>query len=308
MIDYFELDQSISLPFEAVSSTQVRVGHVSILLVGTQHCSSFVYRRDASELGYSYVGVVAGTNSVTKWYTATLGSTCYVSTLSKRSASCRKVGAKLWSVGTDGMHLVQDLGDKVSDVTMVTVGDRLVIYTIGSTVKRWVFSQDKVDSTDLSGGAVEYDKERDVIANSYKHRVLSAGSIIRSFDFRNKSMFALIENVDMSVGACPGVKIFSQHESSSQLEHVIPGCGVRHVIGFSAGNMPDDYLVLAEAGQVGVYQYTGSSGFVRAYSLPVDSATCLDLIELDNERLIVVCKQEKIIIFRAVFVGHYVGV
>ena len=311
-LNYFEVNQTIDLRFPITSMLNIPLDDdTSVLLVGTQHCSSIIYSKSATENIYEFKAITSSqTNSVSKWISLQIkDSVAYVASLSTMTSSCRQNSAKLWRIEKDSLQLdlVQDLGRNVVDVASSSgPNDAFFVYTVGDVLKQWTFSSrnmtqisSKLLSNSSSINLLNVENQNGVPLSSFNVRT-------HRFNVGEDQLVAVLEPVESSVSGCSGVKIHRYHNDQHLLEHVIPACGVKKMITFTLGNLPDYFVVLAERSWVGVYQYQGSSGFVRKTTLPVPSAQSLQWIKRRDEYFLAVGKQGAIVIYKAITLGHFV--
>ena len=339
-IDHFDLNQTIGLQHEVTSLSELQLNSTSYLLIGTGHCSSFIYRRRVTESSYSFAAIISGTGSVSKWLPLNRAGfkSYYIASLSSATSHCNGTSAILWRFSLTEkdrieMKSVRNFGSDIVDITGETIHNLHYLHTVGSGMKEWkmfgnraengvtyVIAPSMSSSQSTSNSTINplmrlasasdavpklniYERSRPVISESS----FSSEVKIHSFRLGSKSMIVQIfPSSDSPIGGCHGVKVFSTNTGSMKLEQVIPACDVQNIITFTFGNFPDHYLVLAERGDVGIYHYEGASGFVRRFSLPYPIAKSLKWIHYQNDGLIAVAKQDRVTIFKAVTIGDYV--
>ena len=237
------------------------------------------------------------------------GSYC-VASLSTTTSHCNESGAKLWlfQIADDNrvdMKLMDTYGSDIVDITEETVRQSYHLYAVGNELKEMEM---KVFNETFATRIVEqsniYERNKSILSHAMP---FSSDMKLHSFLLGSKVMIAQTFPFDDSLkSGCPGVKIFSTWAGAMKLEHVVPACDVQHVTTFTYGNLPDNYLVLAQRADVAVYHYEGASGFVLRFRLPYPSAKSLKWIQYQNEGFLALAKQDRVAVFKAVTIGDYV--
>jgi hypothetical protein len=259
-----------------------------------------VYSRKSNETSYSLAGIPPDTGNVSKWLALPPDS----------AASLSTTGTKLWrivSVDPFRMDLVEDFGSDVVDITDEAIHNLRSVSTSGNASK----TNPAVTSL---GGVQVYERMKTPAEMSNSNGQWNSDYKMHNFRLGSKSMIALIMSFSpellASVVGCPGVRLFSTNTGSMKLEHIIPACDVRAITTFSHGNLPDDYLLLAEHEAVTVYHYEGASGYVQKFRLPYPTATALHSWSIksgsDSDLLVAVAKADRVAIHNSVTVGDYI--
>ena len=259
-----------------------------------------VYSRKLNESSYSLVSIPPDTGNVSKW----------LALPPDFAASLSTMGTKLWRIVSPDpfrMDLIADFGSNVMDITDEAIHNLRSMDTSSNISK----ANPAVAS--LSGVQV-YQRMKTQAELSNSNGQLISDYKMHNFRLGSRSMIALImafsPEVSASVVGCPGVRLFSTSTGSMKLEHIIPACDVRAITTFSYGNLPDDYLLLAEHEAVVVYHYEGASGYVEHFRLPYPTATALHSWSLksenDSDFLVAVAKGDRVAIHRCITVGDYI--
>jgi hypothetical protein len=298
-MDHLDLSQTISLPHQVTALSELQMNDTSLLFIGTRG-GSMVYSRKSNETSYSLAGIPPDTGNVSKWLALPPNS----------AASLSTTGTKLWrivSVDPFRMDLVEDFGSDVVDITDEAIHNLRSVSTSGNASK----TNPAVTSL---GGVQVYERMKTPAEMSNSNGQWNSDYKMHNFRLGSKSMIALImtfsPEVLASVVGCPGVRLFSTNTGSMKLEHIIPACDVRAITTFSHGNLPDDYLLLAEHEAVTVYHYEGASGYVQKFRLPYPTATALHSWSIksgsDSDLLVAVAKADRVAIHNSVTVGDYI--
>ena len=259
-----------------------------------------VYSRKPNESSYNVAGIPPDTGNVSKW----------LSLPPDFAASLSTSGAKLWRIVSSDpfrMDLIEDFGPNVMDISDEAIHNL-------RTVDRSKNASKMNSTVALLNGVQVYERMKTPaeISNSTGH--INSDYKMHNFRLGSRSMIALIMTFSPEVSAnivgCPGVRLFSTSTGSMKLEHIIPACDVRAITTFSHGNLPDEYLVLAEHEAVIVYHYEGASGYVEHFRLPYPTATALHSWSIKSESgsdlLVAVAKSDRVAIHNCVTVGDYI--
>lgn len=294
-LDHLDLNQTITLPHQVTSLSELQVNGTSFLFIGTRG-GSMVYRRNSTESGYTLAGIMPDAHNVSKW----LPLTPYIGSLSSTTLLWQIV-----SVMPFRIVQIQDYGLGVVDIVDEPIHRLRFVHNGNVTL-----SNPAVSSVP---GMKVYER---VKAPSEVSSSSSFNSDVKMHNFRlgSRSMIAIMPTLSAegsaSIVGCQGVRIFSTSSIASRLEHVIPACDVRAITSFSHGNLPDDYLVIAEHESVGVYHYEGASGFIKSFSLPYPSACAIHSWSIRSgsakELLVAVAMGNHVSIQRSVTVGDYI--
>lgn len=298
-MDHLDLNQTIVLPHPVTALSEMYLNGTSILFVGTSG-GSMVYRRKSTESSYNLVGIPPDTGNVSKWLTLP----------PDYAASLSATATKLWHIASPDpfqIDMMEDFGPNVTDITNEDIHGLRSMRDSGnvSTSSPAVLSM---------AGLQVYERIKTSSELSGLNDLLNSDVKMHHFRLGSKSMIALImilsPDASASVIGCPGVRLFSTSTGSMKLEHIIPACDVRAITTFSHGNLPDDYLLLAEHDSVTVYHYEGASGYVERFRLPYPTANALHSWSIksgnDSDLLVAVAKGDRIAIHRSVTVGDYI--
>jgi len=256
-IDYFDLNETIILPHEVTSLSELQLNFTSYLLVGTLKCTSIIYQRSLTDSHYSYATTINGTGSVSKWLS--LSQPGLIATLSTSTSYCNEIGARMWRLKpADGeravakLVLIENYGPDIIDITEEAMSKAYLLRSASNELRELRMNENESSSSITP-------RMREIPSNS----MLSLNMKIHSFVLGSKVMIAQTLTSDspddVPKSGCPGVRIFSTHSGSMEMEYVIPACDVQHITTFTFGNLPDNYLVLAERGGVVVYHYEGTA-------------------------------------------------
>ena len=258
-----------------------------------------IYLRKPMDSSYSLVAIPPETGSVSKWLTL---SPDYVTSLST-------AGTKLWQISSlepFRIDLIKNFGTDVLDITDEAIVGLRATYSENAT---------KHNPALLSmPGLQVYERYNSPTEISSLPSSFSSSMKLHSFRLGSKLMIALIMTYSADISAnvifCPGVQLYSTSTGLRKLEHIIPACDVRAITTFTHGNLPDNYLVLAEQDSVAVYHYEGASGFVQKFQLPYPSASALHSWSVKagkgTELLVAVGKADRVTIHQSVTVGDYI--
>lgn len=312
-MDHLDLDQTIFLPHQATSVSEMNINGTSFLLIGTR-AGALVYVRRLRASSYTFGGIPVGVGSVSKWLP--LPGTDLVVTMSTTTASSPKVvkGAKLWRIASADpvvLEKVQDFGPDVVDITGESIHNLRLSFN-GSTTSRALPALSLANFTSSDGKlqVVERPKTSPAIG-SILTGPFNSDMKMHTFQLGSKQMIALVmtfsADITASVVGCPGVRIYSTSTGFMRLEHIIPACDVRAIGSFTHGNLPDTYLLLAEHEAVTVYGFEGASGFIERFRLPYPSAAALHSWRTtDDQLLVAVAKADRVAIHKAITIGDYI--
>lgn len=298
-MDHLDLNQTIVLPHAITALSEMQLNGTSILFVGTGG-GSMVYQRESTESSYKLVSIPPDTGNVSKWLTLP----------PDYAASLSGTGTKLWHIVSSDpfqINMMEDFGPDVADIT------NEAIHGLRS-MRNSRNSSNAIPAVSSMAGLQVYERIKTSSELSGLNSLLNSDVKMHNFRLGSRSMIALImvmsPDASASVIGCPGVRLFSTSTGSMKLEHIIPACDVRAITTFSHGNLPDDYLLLAEHDSVIVYHYEGASGYVERFKLPYPTATALHSWAVksgsDSDLLVAVAKGDRIAIHRTVTVGDYI--
>lgn len=293
-LDHLDLNQTIFLPHQVTALSELQLNGTSFLFVGTRG-GSIVYRRNQTESSYTLAGIPPDTGNVSKW----------LPLAPNFAASLSTSGTKLWqipSVDPFRIELIKDFGIDVVDITDEAIHGL-----------RFSGNATRPNSTASLSGLQVYERLKtpaEVSAGAFNSDVK-----MHNFRLGSRSMIALImtfsADVSANVVGCPGVRLYSTSTGSMKLEHIIPACDVRAITTFSHGNLPDNYLLLAEHEFVTVYHYEGASGYRERFRMPYPTASALHSWSVksgsDTDLFVAVGKADRVAIHKGVTVGDYIG-